>query len=135
MIKAGYCEFNSNKLCDDCNDCNICDVDSTKICNSCGKCIELEGLDYERVIIEGLVENHEELDEYILDDDNLISDIIGDEDNEFAGGFEYIEDIPELREEYEKRIEQILRGSVEDEHSDVCDEGCGCHGHDHDHKH
>jgi hypothetical protein len=129
MKKDTYCEFSSDKLCDDCNDCNICDMDSTKICNSCGKCIEFEGLDYGRVVIEGLVEEQEDLDDYILDDDNLSLGF--DSDSILTEGFEYIEDIPELREEYEKRISEILYGAMEDDHSDDCDEDCGCHGHNH----
>lgn len=131
MSKETYCEFSSEKLCDDCNDCNKCDIDPVKLCDSCGKCINLEGLDYGKVFIEGLVENQEDLDEYIFEETNFGADMNTDENNELNEEFIYIEDIPELREVYENRINQILSGNI-DEDADSCGEDCGCnHHHEH----
>lgn len=129
-----YCELDPNKVCDNCNKCNICDLDPNKLCDSCGKCIDMEDSDYTEIKLEGIIEEGLDPEDYIIEDISP-EDLEKwkayekEEDNECQ--WEYIEDIPELKEEYDKKIEEILTGNTHD-----CDEEdeCECH-HEHTHNH
>lgn len=104
-----YCELNEDKICDNCNECNICDLDPNKLCDSCGKCIGLEGdSDYLEIDIDGVFDDEYEADEYIMDD--KILNIKNNDSDEEGVVIEYIEDIPELKSEYDKKISEILHG-------------------------
>jgi hypothetical protein len=104
-----YCELDENKICDDCNQCNICDLDDTKTCDSCGKCIDMEdGKDYIEVDIDGVFDENEEAEEYISDMPTT-SNEAGVEYFEY----DYIEDIPELKNEYDQKIFEILHPTKE----------------------
>ena len=106
-----YCEIYSDKICDNCNECNICDLDPNKLCDSCGKCIDLpEGTDYMEVDIDGVFDEDLEAEEYITEESpsEVQYDESGEEE-EFE--FEYIEDIPELKKEYDEKIYEILTGN------------------------
>ncbi len=35
------CVLDTEKICNDCGECNRCDLDDNKICDNCGKCIGL----------------------------------------------------------------------------------------------
>lgn len=104
------CILDSNKICDNCNKCNICDLDSNKICDNCGKCITYDK-DYVEIKIDGIVDSEDELDEYIYDETDEIE--FDDEyelnkDDVFSECL-YIEDIPELKKEYDEKINKILK--------------------------
>jgi hypothetical protein len=81
-----------------------CDLNVTKLCDSCGKCLELDKSDFRVVRIEGIAPRDLEIDEYILEEATLDENI--EEDNTFDAL--YIEDIPVLREEYDKEIDKLL---------------------------
>lgn len=105
-----YCEIYDGKICDDCNECNICDLDPSKLCDSCGKCIGLEdGKDYAELNIDGVFDEEWEAEDYITEGEPI--DSIYD-DNEETQNYEYefIEDIPELKKEYDEKIYEILYG-------------------------
>lgn len=104
-----YCELDKNKICDDCNQCNICDLDDTKICDSCGKCLGIEDdKDYIEVDIDGVFDESEEAEEYISDIPTTSS-----RDGVEYFEFDYIEDIPELKKEYDQKIFDILHSTEE----------------------
>lgn len=104
-VNKKYCELDSSKLCDNCNKCNLCDLDPRKICDSCGKCLDLNDNDYIEIKINGLFENEEEdAEEYIEEETSIVKT---QEENE-SSDWLYIEDIPELKEKYDKQIEEIL---------------------------
>lgn len=127
-----YCDINPGKTCDNCNECDVCDLDPNKICNSCGKCIGLDESDYRKVVIEGIIDGEDEVEEYILENDKLTSQ--SDAEVKTFSEYDFIEDIPELRDEYEKKVLAILSGKdIEDECSDhEDDDECDC-CHDHNH--
>lgn len=103
-----YCEIHEDKICDNCNECNICDLDPKKLCDSCGKCIGLEGdADFLEVDIDGIFDDEYEADDYITEDKVLNQNASSDEDDVII---EYIEDIPELKSEYDRKINEILNG-------------------------
>jgi hypothetical protein len=108
MNPGGRCELDENKICDGCNECNRCDLDPTKLCDSCGKCLELDDAEYKEVFIEGVLSSEDEADEYLGDSDSQ-----PDDDTElkedFEDGVEYIEDIPELKEKYDKQLQDIFK--------------------------
>jgi hypothetical protein len=85
---------------------DACDLNSTKLCDSCGECLELNKNNFRIVRIEGVAPRDFEVDEYILDEETLDKDDNIYENNTL--GVEYIEDIPELREEYDKKINKLL---------------------------
>lgn len=35
------CILDDEKICDNCNDCQMCDLEPSKVCDNCGKCIEV----------------------------------------------------------------------------------------------
>ena len=85
---------------------DICDLDGTKICDNCEKCLHIGEEDYMEIQIDGVIKDDEELFlEY--EDFELYSDENTTEE-EFP--YEFIEDNEELREEYNKTIEDILSG-------------------------
>ena len=100
-----YCELDPEKICDGCNKCNMCDIDPNKVCDSCGKCLGIDMADYKEVLVDGVVENNAEVDDYLYDEvkskDNGY-DLKGD------SNIEYIEDIPELKKEYERKLNEIM---------------------------
>ncbi|EYE88206.1 hypothetical protein Q428_09245 [Fervidicella metallireducens AeB] len=108
--KIKLCILEENKECTNCNRCNICDLDDKKICDSCGKCINLQNVDYKEIPIEGFLDDSLEVDEYLYETD--LNDV---EQNDFDMEYseeleeiEYIEDIPKLREEYERKMQEIF---------------------------
>ena len=62
MVKT--CVFESNKVCNNCGECNICDLDSNKLCNNCGKCLQLEGYDVKAIDIDEIIDDLSEVNEY-----------------------------------------------------------------------
>lgn len=116
-----YCEIHDGKICDNCNECNICDLDPSKLCDSCGKCLDLEvEKDYAELNIDGVFDEECEAAEYISEVDPLNPSYDeNDEAQEFE--YEFIEDIPELKKEYDEKIYEILFGKKKE------------HKHNHDH--
>lgn len=109
MNPGGRCELDEKKICDGCNECNICDLDPTKLCDSCGKCLELDDVEYKEVFIDGVLTSEEEANEYLYEDSELQTDDDEVLPEDFEGGVEYIEDIPELKEKYEKQLQEIFK--------------------------
>lgn len=113
-----HCELDPNKICNDCNECNICDLDPTKLCDSCGKCLELEGMDYREITIDGIADE-DDVEDYISEIDDVFVDEklqkIFDDNCDEDIQIEYIEDIPELKKEYDKKIDDILKGNKDHE--------------------
>lgn len=98
---------------------DTCDIYVSKLCDNCGECIGLGSSDYKVVRIEGILDGEKalqeiDIDEYILEDitlDKLDDSSESDIDLSSDGGsliVEYIEDIPMLKEEYEKKIDHLL---------------------------
>lgn len=114
MNNNKYCELDPNKLCDNCNKCNLCDINPNKICNSCGECLNLDSMDYKEVIIEGVLDQDDK-DDYIYDENTII-----DKDDEFTSedGVVFIEDVPGLKEKYQEKIDSLQKGSEVE---------CNCH--------
>ena len=120
------CVFNSNKICNDCKECELCELDRKKICNNCGKCLELEGYDVRAIKIDEVFEKDEDSSKDIFDekvDLEAFSDFdleeeyddcdcidcetdydFKDEEGEYLDvfdneeGISYIDDIDEIRE-------------------------------------
>lgn len=117
MTKAiKYCELHEGKICDGCNECNICDLDPNKLCDSCGKCIGLiDGQEYADLNIDGVFDEEWEAEEYLPEEEPM--DRLYDE-NEESQEFEYdfIEDIPELKKEYDEKIYEIMHGKNKHKH-------------------
>ncbi len=85
---------------------DICDLDETKLCDNCEKCLHIGEEDYMEIQIDGVIKDDEEL---LLEYEDF--EVYGDEvttEEEFP--YEFIEDNEELREEYNKNIEDILSG-------------------------
>lgn len=103
------CVLNSNKICVECNLCNICDLNPEKLCDNCGKCLE-DNKDYIEIKIDGILDNEEEISDYIYDEaiENMDDEFEYDDEDAFNDSL-YIEDIPELKEEYDKKINKILK--------------------------
>lgn len=99
-----YCELNPDVECTNCNKCNVCDLDSGKLCDNCGKCIGLEDADYGEIEIEGILDNEYEVEDYICDKKELdrLHRMDSSLSKERAGDYDFIEDIPELREKFNK---------------------------------
>lgn len=97
---------NANKLLDDFDGDDICDLDPSKICDSCEKCLGLDVSDYRQVRLDGLIDELSEVEEYLLQDDTF-NDL---SDDDIIDSFEvdYIEDIPELKKEFDKKINELL---------------------------
>jgi hypothetical protein len=49
-----FCILDENKICDNCQECNMCDLNPDKVCDNCGKCIE-DGRDYEIIEIDKII--------------------------------------------------------------------------------
>ena len=54
MPKYKYCILDSNKLCNDCGECDVCDLDRNKKCNNCNKCLQgnfdMRGIKIDKII-------------------------------------------------------------------------------------
>lgn len=97
---------NANEIFDDFDGDDICDLDPSKMCDSCEKCLGLDISDYREIRLDGLINELSEVEEYILQDDTLSKS----SDDDVVDSFEvqYIEDIPELKEEYDKKVNELL---------------------------
>ncbi|WP_446899617.1 hypothetical protein ACSVC9_06950 [Clostridium sp. LBM24168] len=62
------CIFDSEKSCNNCGECNVCDLNPNKKCNNCGKCLEMEGYDMRAIKIDSIIEDENEVEDYIEDD-------------------------------------------------------------------
>lgn len=49
------CVLNSNKVCDNCNQCNMCSLDPTKVCDNCFRCLDTDEKDYIDIPISELI--------------------------------------------------------------------------------
>lgn len=58
------CVLNSNKVCDDCGECDKCDLNPEKICNNCGKCLNIDGFDTRSIRIDDVIEDETEIKKY-----------------------------------------------------------------------
>lgn len=101
MVKI--CILNPNKVCDNCNECNICDLDRNKICDNCGKCLELEGIDIRAIKVDEIIQGNEQVpdlweeekdhtneDDFVyefIDDIKDLKDLIAEENEEYPGLF------------------------------------------------
>lgn len=83
-------------------DDDTCDLNPSKICDSCGECLELDKNDFKVVRIDGIATDGIEIEDYLLEDKTL-----NENENDFFD-VQYIEDIPELKEEYDKKIDKLL---------------------------
>lgn len=109
MKKVKMCELDPNKVCDNCNKCNMCDLDPTKICDNCGKCLETSS-DYLEIPIEGICDNEDDAEDYIYDVEEECQPLTENDDTSDNDNVEFIEDIPELKDKYDKILEDILKG-------------------------
>lgn len=110
------CDLNPDKICDNCNECNICDLDPNKLCDSCGKCLNIDDRDFLDIEVDDV--------EVLEEDYNISKEIDAEEiekwekvlkeSNDDEIQLEYIEDIPELKEEYDKKIAEILKELAKD---------------------
>ncbi|MCX7903987.1 MAG: hypothetical protein N2486_05705 [Caloramator sp.] len=89
------CIFDKNKICNNCSDCNMCDLVEGKMCDNCGKCLELNS-DYKEILIDGIIEDESEIDDYLYEENTL------DFEEEAQEDILYIEDIPKLKEKFSK---------------------------------
>lgn len=115
------CILNSNKICDNCGECDKCDLDSSKICDNCGRCMEMENSDARAVKIDEIIDDLDDFKDYddeITNPDSeeeLTGDISDDTSNEV---WEYIDDIDGLRDilededKYSKYIEEEFPGFI-----------------------
>lgn len=93
---------------------DICDLEPDKLCDSCGKCLEDAFQDYKVVRIDGLLNNDDdeiELTDYLLEDETLAvsPEVDADQDvDDVMNKIDYIEDIPQIKEEYDRKINQLL---------------------------
>ncbi|WP_234120751.1 hypothetical protein [Clostridium hydrogenum] len=115
------CVLNSNKVCDDCGECDKCDLNPEKICNNCGKCLNIDGFDTRSIRIDDVIEDEteikkyeEELDEEETEETNLVNEneLLNDYDDDYVNtddkevDLELIDDIDglnEILEDEEKR--------------------------------
>lgn len=121
------CIFDTQKICDNCRECDICDIDRTKKCNNCGKCLELDEAEIRAIKIDEIIDNADETMEYetALNDrtddkdeqlceccDDYDSDKYSQEDkySENKDTWEYIDDIEGLSDvlEDEKKFDKLL---------------------------
>lgn len=112
------CELNPEKVCDNCNECNICDLDPNKLCDSCGKCLNIDDRNFLDIEVDD-IELEEDYDEGInsskIDPKEMEKwEKILNESKDDEIKVEYIEDIQELKEEYDKKIEEILKELAKD---------------------
>lgn len=100
-----YCELNPEVVCTNCNKCDICDLDSSKLCDNCGKCIGLDSADYGEIEIEGILDDEYQVDDYISSKEELdkLHRMDSNLKKERAGDYDFIEDIPELREKFNRK--------------------------------
>ena len=84
---------------------DICDLNTSKICDNCMECIGLDDSDYRIVQIDGLISEESEVED-TPENEDLIQDPYHDLNDSFD--VEYIEDLPELKEEYDKKIDELL---------------------------
>jgi hypothetical protein len=85
---------------------DMCDLDSTKICDDCMECLGLNDSDYKVVQIDGLIDDLSDVEDYNMQNENIISDTYHELNDSFE--VEYIEDLPDLKEEYDKKIDKLL---------------------------
>jgi hypothetical protein len=114
------CLLDENKKCTNCKECDKCDLNPEKICNNCGKCLDLEGYAHKEVIIDKILENPDEIEEYEESleeeeiDENAAEEFLNDYDDDYVRDekdelpyeLELIDDIDglsELLEDEEKR--------------------------------
>lgn len=112
MDDIKYCVLDSSKLCTVCCECDRCDLFPDKFCDNCGKCLGIDGIDYSEIRIDGIIDDASELDEYLLDEYELqkIHSFESRSRAERVVEYEFIEDIPELKKIYDKKINDILHG-------------------------
>ncbi|QCX32308.1 hypothetical protein FDN13_00565 [Caloramator sp. E03] len=103
------CILETSKICNGCNKCNICDLNPEKICDNCGKCLEIDDKDYIEIKIEGILDGEEEIEEYIFEIEEGDNESLEENEDDGFNDCLYIEDIPKLKEEYDKKINEILR--------------------------
>ena len=99
------CIFSSNKVCDDCGECDRCDLDSTKTCTNCGKCLESNDNEYKRVVIDEIDDEEGDLSEYISESEPNELDSTTEEGEESV---EFIDDIDGLRDLLEIPENEVL---------------------------
>lgn len=95
---------------------NICDLDPRKLCDSCGKCLNMDNRDYFGIEIEDIDLSEEDYntDKEIAPEEIEKWEKLLNESNADEIQLEYIEDIPELKEEYDKKIAEILKELAKD---------------------
>lgn len=85
---------------------DICDLDPNKTCDDCMECLGINNSDYRIVQIDGVSSDINEVEEYDLENETLTNDPYHELNDTFD--VEYIEDLPKLKEEYDKRIDELL---------------------------
>lgn len=106
-MKIKLCELDETKECTNCNDCDRCDLNSEKLCDNCMKCLDMDEKDYKEIIVEGVLDK-DEADDYLYDEVTGKCEL-GD-DKDLLDPMIFIEDIPELKKEYDEKISSLLTG-------------------------
>lgn len=120
------CILNSNKICDNCGECDRCDLDPNKICNNCGKCLNIDGFDTRSIKIDDVIDDEDEAKKFeaeVKEDNQENSDevnegeLLNDYDDDYVDTdekgevpFELIDDVDglsEVLENEEKRKKYI----------------------------
>lgn len=118
------CIFDSNKVCNDCGDCDRCDLDVNKICDNCGKCIEPDNTDMRAVRVDEVIDDIDEAKDFEDDLDTLVDDLDSEgetntaDEDETNEVWEYIDDIDGLndllndKESFSKFAEEEFPGFI-----------------------
>lgn len=120
------CILNSNKICDNCGECDRCDLDPNKICNNCGKCLNIDGFDTRSIKIDDVIDDEDDAKKFeaeVKEDNKENSDEVSegkllndynddyvDTDEKGEVPFELIDDVDglsEILEDEERRKKYI----------------------------
>ena len=106
-----YCVIDSEKICDNCGDCERCELDPNKICDNCCKCLEISDVEEDYKVfplkeLEGLSHDAEEGQTSLLWEDE---DDLDEMDDEMEDDLEFPEIDPRMMAEWEQKLSQYER--------------------------